>query len=130
MVWTIYLNIRNRWFSKEEGYGLKLTNRAGVLNNENSQLDINRPCNYPLYSLSLDWNGDVLLCVQDWYKKITFGNIVNDSIENIWFSKKMNDYRKKLINGRSCAGFPCITCDADGLVYGKLHSEAWNNFLD
>ena len=29
----------NRWFSKEEGYGLKLTNRAGLLDNENSITD-------------------------------------------------------------------------------------------
>ena len=123
-------HIRNRWFSKEEGYGLKLTNRAGLLNHENSILDVNRPCYYPLYSLSIDWNGDVLLCVQDWHKKITFGNIFTESIEEIWFSKKMKDYRKKLIKGRSHAGAPCSGCDADGLVYGELHSQSWTNYLD
>ena len=123
-------HIRNRWFSKEEGYGLKLTNRAGLLSHENSILDVNRPCNYPHYSLSIDWNGDVLLCVQDWHKKITFGSIFKESIESIWFSKKMKNYRKKLIKGRANAGLPCTACDADGLVYGELHSEAWRNYLD
>ncbi len=123
-------HIRNRWFSKQEGYGLKLTNRAGLLGNESTTLDVSRPCNYPSYSLSIDWNGDVLLCVQDWHKKITFGNIFCDSIEDIWFSQKMNSYRKKLLKKRSCAGSPCNMCDADGLVYGKLHSEAWVDYLE
>ncbi len=122
-------NIRKRWYSKEEGYGIKLTNRAGILNNEMSNIELSRPCAYPHYSLTIDWNGDVLLCVQDWHKKLKFGNIFSESIESIWFSKRMNEYRKNLINGRSCAGSPCKSCDADGLVFGKNHLEEWTKYL-
>ena len=25
--------------------------------------------------MTIDWNGDVLVCMQDWNKKIKFGNI-------------------------------------------------------
>ena len=81
---------------------------------------MNKDINSPLYSLSIDWNGDVLLCVQDWHKKITFGSIFKESIESIWFSKKMKSYRKKLIKGRSNVVYPCDGFDSDGLVYGKL----------
>ncbi|WP_269611060.1 radical SAM/SPASM domain-containing protein [Prochlorococcus marinus] len=123
-------NIRKRWYSKEEGYGIKLTNRAGFLNNDNELIDQSRSCAYPHYSLTIDWNGDVLLCVQDWYKKLKFGNIFADSIEDIWFSKRMNQYRKNLIKGRKCAGFPCENCDADGLVFGKSHLEAWTKYIN
>tara|TARA_B100000700_G_scaffold329329_1_gene450592 strand:+ start:12555 stop:13412 length:858 start_codon:yes stop_codon:yes gene_type:complete len=119
-------NIRKRWFSKEEGYGIKITNRAGLINSENEDSFSMRSCAYPHYSLTIDWNGDVLLCVQDWYKKLKFGNLFAESIENIWFSKRMNQYRKNLTKGRECAGFPCENCDADGLVFGQGHLEAWN----
>ena len=123
-------NIRRRWFSKEEGYGIKITNRAGVINTEKEDSLKIRSCAYPHYSLTIDWNGDILLCVQDWHKKLKFGNLFAESIENIWFSKRMNEYRKNLIKGRSCAGFPCTNCDADGMVFGKNHLEVWNNNIN
>ncbi len=128
-VTTKLYSIRNRWFSEEEGYGIKLTNRAGILSHDKAMNEPQRTCAYPHYSLTIDWNGDVLLCVQDWYKKLKFGNIFSDSIKNIWFGKKMNLYRKKLSQGRSCAGFPCVNCDADGLIFGKFHQQAWNKYL-
>ena len=123
-------NIRNRWFSKEEGYGIKLTNRAGFMEIDDAQIETQRPCAYTHYSLTIDWNGDVLLCVQDWHKKLKFGNIFSETIENIWFSKTMNQYRKKLMKGRANAGFPCSSCDADGLVLGRAHLEAWREYLN
>ena len=123
-------NIRKRWFTKEEGYGIKLTNRAGYLESDNESIDLSRSCAYPHYSLTIDWNGDVLLCVQDWHKKLKFGNLSSETIESIWFSKRMNQYRKNLIKGRNCAGFPCTNCDADGLVFGKMHLEEWTKYLN
>tara|TARA_B100000579_G_scaffold430378_1_gene443662 strand:- start:5186 stop:6043 length:858 start_codon:yes stop_codon:yes gene_type:complete len=123
-------NIRSRWFSKEDGYGIKLTNRAGVINTENEESWRMRTCAYPHYSLTIDWNGDILLCVQDWHKKLNFGNLFTESIENIWFSKRMSEYRKNLINGRNCAGFPCTNCDADGMVFGKNHLEEWKKYIN
>ena len=122
-------NIRKRWYSKEEGYGIKLTNRAGLLNNDDELIDQSRSCAYPHYSLTIDWNGDVLLCVQDWHKKLKFGNVFADTIEDIWFSKTMNQYRTNLFKGRHCAGQPCKNCDADGLVFGKMHLEAWKKYI-
>ena len=123
-------NIRKRWFSEEEGYGIKLTNRAGYMNNKASIIKEERACAYTHYSLTFAWIGDVLLCVQDWHKKLKFGNIFSETIENIWFSRIMNQYRKKLMKARSCAGFPCLKCDADGFVLGESHMEAWKDYFN
>ena len=120
-------NIRKRWFSEEEGYGIKKTNRGGLLDEEFEKEDVNNHCAYPHYSLTIDFNGDVLLCVQDWTRKVKFGNVYAETIEEIWFSKRMNEYRKNLIKGRDKAGTPCTNCNADGMVVGRNHYEAWRN---
>ena len=122
-------NIRKRWFSEEEGYGIQKTNRGGVLKYEYDDRDINNHCAYPHYSLTIDFNGDILLCVQDWTKQIRFGNIYAETVEEIWFSKRMLQYRKDLIKGRKKAGAPCTNCNADGMVIGRNHYEAWKEFI-
>ena len=30
--------------------------------------------------MTIDWNGDILVCMQDWNKKIKFGNIQANSL--------------------------------------------------
>mgnify|MGYP000129632973 CR=1 FL=1 len=38
-------------------------------------------CNYPSYSVLIDWNGDVGLCCNDWQRKKEYGkNIVGKDI--------------------------------------------------
>lgn len=120
-------NIRKRWFSEEEGYGIKKTNRGGLINDEFNPEEINCHCAYPHYSLTVDFNGDILLCVHDWMRKVKFGNLYAETIEEIWFGKRMMEFRKNLIKGRKYAGSPCVNCNADGMVLGKKHFEAWQN---
>ncbi len=62
--------LRDRWYSIDEDYGVKLTNRAGTsTEGYQDKIDQFQQCFYPFYSMMLDWNGDVMLCVQDWNKK-------------------------------------------------------------
>lgn len=62
--------LRDRWHSEADGFGLKLTNRAGTIKiGDQDPIDLSHPCHYPAYSMTIDWNGDALLCVQDWNKK-------------------------------------------------------------
>jgi len=117
--------LRDRWHNEEDSYGLKLTNRAGTINvGEQAPIDITHPCYYSAYSLTIDWNGDILLCMQDWNKKIKFGNVASQNLKDIWLSKYYNQFRKKLFNGsRSCA--PCNKCNTDGMLHGHNHVELW-----
>ena len=117
--------LRDRWHSEADSFGLKLTNRAGTLS-QGPRIDpyIDKPCYYSAYSLTLDWNGDVLMCVQDWSKKVKFGNINAASLESVWRSKRVATNRAKLILGdRSSA--PCNVCNTDGTIHGFNHVNAW-----
>ncbi|MEB3214092.1 MAG: SPASM domain-containing protein [Leptolyngbyaceae bacterium] len=117
--------LRDRWHSEQDSFGLKLTNRAGVVKYGPSVMTNHlRPCHYPSYSLTIDWNGDVLLCVQDWQKKVKFGNLNNMSLESVWRSSKLSSARDRLIEGKRTAA-PCKECNADGTLHGFNHVNAW-----
>ena len=117
--------LRDRWHNEEDSYGLKLTNRSGVINfGPDAKTYSSRPCYYTAYSLAIDWNGDVLLCVQDWNKKVKFGNVSQDSLLDVWRSIRLHKYRPKLFNGKRELP-PCNSCNADGTVHGFNHVNEW-----
>lgn len=117
--------LRDRWYDEKLNYGVKLTNRTGNnLSGMQNAVNTSKPCFYPSYSLSIDWNGDVLLCVQDWDKKIKFGNISTEKLLSIWYSKSFSKIRNNLIDGNR-TNSPCSKCNASGIVHGMNHSRNW-----
>lgn len=120
-----YYVLRDRWHGADKDFGLKLTNRAGTINVGNQEeVDRSRPCFYPSYQLMLDWNGDVLLCVQDWQKKLRFGNVMSQSLWDTWMSSAFRGRRKRLLNGKRSSS-PCSECNADGCLHGSQHAAVW-----
>jgi len=104
---------------EEEQFGfLHLSNRAGYLFSE--KLDLG--CNIPFYAMSLHYNGDVLLCSHDWEKKQIMGNVMDQSVEDIWLkSQKLWSFRKVLKKNRNC--YPCSKCNIKGILYGNKSKE-------
>jgi radical SAM protein with 4Fe4S-binding SPASM domain len=102
-----------------------LTNRAGTTDAGNQrEADENRPCFYPQYALQADWNGDVLLCPQDWKKRVKLGNLSAQSLWDVWTGGIAMKHRMRLLAGkRNCA--PCSGCNAAGTLHGKDHAAAW-----
>ena len=116
--------LRDRWYKEDEEYGLILTNRAGTFG-WNKNIGIGKECFYMHYSMQIDWNGDVLFCIQDIYGKTrTFGNVNDKSLWNIWKSKQMDKYRELLGNGNRTES-PCNKCDASGIIHGYNHFLEW-----
>jgi radical SAM protein with 4Fe4S-binding SPASM domain len=106
-----------------EKHGLILNNRSGVIDwvgiEESDVKSLQgKPCHYPFYKMFVDWNGDVLFCSNDWGREHVVGNLLQQSLHEVWFSKPMNKIRKRLIKGdRSCS--PCNKCSVDGTLFGK-----------
>jgi radical SAM protein with 4Fe4S-binding SPASM domain len=117
--------LRDRWHKEVDQFGLKLTNRAGTVTvGPQDPVDVTRPCHYTTYQLTIDWNGDVLLCPQDWHKKLKFGNVNSESLLDIWTSKRMHKRRLELMAGRR-QSHPCKGCNTDGTLHGFEHVKAW-----
>ena len=118
--------LRDRWYGVEEDYGVKLTNRAGTVKEGNQEIiDEKRPCYYLHYSLQIDWNGDAVLCTQDYNKKIKFGNVYAQSLMDIWKSRNINKFRKVLGRGYRTM-YPCNRCNVNGTLHGKNHAQIWD----
>lgn len=118
--------LRDRWHTVADAFGLKLTNRAGTVavGDQDAIPAPGRPCNYLAYQMTVDWNGDVLLCPQDWHKKVKFGNLAQQSIMEVWTGRQMSARRLRLLEGRREAS-PCNGCNTDGCLHGQNHGPAW-----
>lgn len=119
--------LRDRWYDKYNDFGVKLTNRAGTIS-EGNQDKINKykKCFYPTYQFLIDWNGNIYLCPQDWQRRMPMGNMLQETILEIWTGKIISKFRKNLIKGNRCDK-PCTKCNADGTLLGKNHAEKWKS---
>ncbi len=120
--------LRDRWYDKHNDFGVKLTNRAGTISvGEQEIIGKYSKCFYPTYQFLIDWNGDVFLCPQDWQRRVSMGNMMQQSILEVWTGKILTEFRKNLLDGKRCAN-PCKTCNANGALLGKNHAIAWKNY--
>ena len=123
--------IRHRYLPEEEGFGITLSNRAGMMEKaeysiKKTEKTLKKPCYYPSYTFFLDYNGDVLMCPHDWGKKLVLGNLKYSNFLEIWTSKISSMTRKGLID--SDRNFsPCNKCDVEGTLIGKKHAMYWKN---
>lgn len=120
-----FVILRDRWYDEKKDYGLKLTNRGGTINvGDQEEVGKFKKCFYPSYQFLIDWNGDIFLCPQDWQRRVTMGNMMQEHIFDIWTGKIMTKYRKDLIYGKR-DNSPCTMCNAEGTVLGKNHANEW-----
>lgn len=116
---------RMHW--SQADHGLILNNRSGTIDwvgiEETDVASLQgKPCHYPFYKLFLDWNGDVLFCSNDWGREHVVGNLMQDSLRDVWFSLPMNKIRKSLVNGDRSHS-PCNKCSVDGTLFGEASFE-------
>ena len=123
-------SLRHYYKNSELDYGMTgLNNRAGVIDFGDSK-PADNPCYYMHYSVMVDWNGDVLFCLQDVYGKVrTFGNVNEVSILDIWSGDEMSDYRKLLMDSRM-NNTPCNECNVLGTRYGVEHVKLWRTLYE
>jgi len=66
-------------------------------------------CPTMLYSLNINWEGDVLACCRDPKNILKFGNLQNQSLRSILESKKFKEARQRLLRGDYWEDI-CKTC--------------------
>ena len=120
-----FVILKDRWYDDSQNFGVKLTNRTGTIKIGN-QLEnkVHSICYYPSYQFLIDWNGDVFLCPQDWQRRQTMGNMMQEEVFDIWTSKIMKKYRIDLLQGKR-SNNPCKNCNAQGTLLGVNHAQKW-----
>ena len=104
-------------------YGLNINNRGGAITwlgmdeSDVEQLK-GKPCHYPFYKMFVDWDGEIIFCSNDWGKERKVGNLVKQSLKDIWLGEDLSKIRKKLIVGDRSES-PCSKCTVNGTLFGK-----------
>ncbi len=57
-------------------------------------------CNYPFRKLTIAYNGDILLCCDDFMYDTYFGNVLSQKLIDCWNNPKMNNIRLSLLNNK------------------------------
>lgn len=74
-----------------------LSTRAGLVKVKNPQKkDF---CILPYVELTIDYKGNIVLCSDDYFSSVKFGNLKKESIQKIWNKKEYKDIRNDLIKG-------------------------------
>lgn len=111
--------LRAHW--KSDDFGIIYNNRSGVIKwlKRDDLTDVkNKPCYYPFYKMFIDWNGDVLFCANDWGRVRVVGNLLQQTIRDVWMSKHMKKVRMRL--SKADRDFkPCDSCSVNGTLVGK-----------
>ncbi|MCK4553261.1 SPASM domain-containing protein [Candidatus Pacearchaeota archaeon] len=69
------------------------------------------PCALIWQKMVVDWNGDVVLCCDDWNHSIVLGNLKKQSIEEIWKGDKLKKIREVHVK-RNFSKIPlCAKCN-------------------
>lgn len=116
--------LRPHWGGAEEDYGLILNNRSGMVVDPDLGLPvisepIRHPCYYPFSRALVDWNGDMLLCSNDWGRALVVGNVAEMNFADVWMSDAMLEARRRLMLGDR-SHKPCATCNVNGTLSGRF----------
>lgn len=96
--------------SVKYGSELQIINRGGAIEKAQGTANTN-PCYYIESSLVVNSNGEVPLCVDDYYSSVILGDIKTETIEEIWNKPSFVDLRHKLLQGNRHSTKICNQCD-------------------
>ena len=89
-------------------------NRGGIMGGTGIQ----NQCYLPFYKTMIDWNGDVVLCCNDWHRRAgNMGNILETSFAECWNSPKLTTIRAELAQGVRRG--VCASCNIVGTKFGS-----------
>lgn len=75
----------------------ELSNRAGLVDHEH--LETKTDCDLPAQNVTIDHSGNVVLCCNDYHSSVSFGNVRETHLMDIWRSEDFRRIRKDLLGG-------------------------------
>jgi radical SAM protein with 4Fe4S-binding SPASM domain len=70
-----------------------------------------KPCALLWIKMVVDWNGDVVLCCDDWNHSVILGNLKTQNIEDVWNSNKLKYIRDAHKKGEFHHVSLCTSCN-------------------
>lgn len=76
---------------------INLNNRSGLIKLSNTKNRV--VCHIPSNILTIDYNGNIILCCNDYFSNHRFGNLKDESIMDIWNKEDFIESRKWIREG-------------------------------
>jgi radical SAM protein with 4Fe4S-binding SPASM domain len=67
-------------------------------------------CELPFYQMNVLFNGDVIICSNDWNRTTVVGNVKTSSLKSIWNSERMNEIRGLILKKKYEKIYSCREC--------------------
>ena len=93
---------------------IQLTNRGGSLTQGvacAAPVTYLRPCHIPEHIVTIDVQGQVLPCFEDYHRKNVMGSLKEQSLWQIWHSERYQDFRRRLRLCQNHLFDPCKNCN-------------------
>jgi len=71
---------------------------------------LHKTCTLPFRELSVAWDGDVLVCCMDWGHELVMGNVLEQSLAEIWYGSRFMAVRR-FLGQKQRAFSPCSRCN-------------------
>jgi radical SAM protein with 4Fe4S-binding SPASM domain len=130
---SVYLNIgaKKRACKVVAKYGVRPTtknsevegpnyfaNRSGLIPDFRPGIaePLRKMCVRPFRFLNINYNGDALLCCNDYNNEVKIGNVSDHTLMELWNSEILNKYRIKLLH-KDRNDLLCAPCEYDGGFY-------------
>ena len=107
------------WKGKVEGINIiNMRNWANDIKKEGTKESFHfnrsikrKPCALIWLKMVIDWNGDVVLCCDDWNHSTVLGNLKKQTIEEIWKGEKLKKIREAHVKGEFYKVPICSGCN-------------------
>lgn len=70
-----------------------------------------KACPYPFYTLVVKSNGDVVPCCVAWEQSLVYGNVNDNTIQEIWQGERLREIQRMHLAGRAGELAACRHCD-------------------
>jgi radical SAM protein with 4Fe4S-binding SPASM domain len=81
-----------------------------VLSPDGAKLITKEVCPFPLYTLTINFDGTVSVCCVDWSHSTIVGDVKYQSIQEIWQGKALFEFRKMHLEYRRYENRACANC--------------------
>lgn len=110
--------------SKPEEFGsgvFRIINRAGNIAAfaPAVQAPLERMCVKPFRLLNVNWQGEALLCCNDYHGEVKIGNLKERTLVQLWNHPVMNEYRRRLYKKDRHSPL-CSKCDCHSGAYPHM----------
>jgi radical SAM protein with 4Fe4S-binding SPASM domain len=112
---------RPHWKNGDATYNLILNNRGGTIQSAVTgfiQRPLKQQCYLPFSRAMVDYNGNLLLCSNDWSRNYIVGSLLETHIKDLWMGERIKDIRLKLADYNRETN-PCNSCNTNGTLTGK-----------